>query len=85
MEDFDVYKMIDERLELVLPKAQPKQMMRIAPFEAFNEQNDQVRVIGVTLQDEDDMEFIVIRTNEHGEMFAGLEESLWKEAAKETA
>lgn len=82
MEEFDIYKMIDERLELVLPKEQTKQMMRLAPFDAFNDQNDQVRVIGVTLQDDDDMEFIVIRTNEYGEMFAGLEESLWNEAAK---
>ena len=81
MEEHDIYKIIDERLELVLPRAQPKQMMRVTPFDAFNEQNNQVRVIGVTLQDEDDMEFIVIRTNEEGEMFAGLEESVWKEAA----
>ncbi|MDX3928691.1 MAG: hypothetical protein QHC90_23160 [Shinella sp.] len=81
MEEYDIYRMIDERLESALPKAAPKQMMRIAPFEAFNYQGDEVKVIGVTLQDEDDMDFVVIRTNSEGEMFAGLEDSLWKNPA----
>lgn len=77
MDETQVYAMIDERMELALPKSMPKQMMRLSPFEAYNDEGRLVKVIGVTLDDDEDMDFIVIRTNDEGEMFAGLEGSLW--------
>ncbi|WP_337267115.1 hypothetical protein [Oryzifoliimicrobium ureilyticus] len=78
MDERDIYRIIDERLALALPRDAAKRMMRISPFEALNDDGREVKVIGVTLQDEDNLEFIVIRTSDDGEMFPGLEPNLWR-------
>ncbi|OCO99783.1 MULTISPECIES: hypothetical protein [unclassified Ensifer] len=70
--------MIDERLELALPKQAGRQMVRVQPFKAFDHDGREVQVVAIA-GDSEDLDFVVIKTGEDGdELWPAIEGSVFK-------
>lgn len=59
-----------------MPKPMPK-LMSISPFEARDEDGDDVRAVGIKLDDEDDFTFVVVVTESDGGMYVATRDALY--------
>ena len=62
----------------------PPRMMRIEPFDAFDEDDTPVRVIGV-YDDESDMRFIIIDEDASGEIYPVAARSVFRRPSAENS
>ncbi len=81
MDERDVIELIDERLDLALPKAdrQTFRMMRIAPFKALDDDDVALEVVGVSYLD-DELNFVAIKERD-GEIYPLLVSGVYREKA----
>lgn len=75
----DVYEAVRAGVAEALEKTaeRSRRIMRIEAFNAVDDEESQVRVIGVIDNGEHDLEFICIATTEGGEMFPVINGSVW--------
>ena len=81
MDERDIIQLIDERLELALPKAdtKPVRLMPIRPFRAYDHAGKEMEVVGITHDGDDDLNFVVIKTGEDGdEIWPSIEGSAFR-------
>lgn len=76
MNEPQIYAMIDERLELALPKSAPTVMLPIKQFDALDDDDLPVTVIGVAYQ-EDEMNMVVLKERD-GEIYPLLLSSVFR-------
>lgn len=78
MERYEIEELIDERLEAVRPKSDQSmiKMLRVQPFKAFDDDDFEVEVVGISYLDED-MNFVAIKERD-GELYPVLVSGVYR-------
>lgn len=79
MNSEDTYEAVRSGVADALEKAaeSSRRIMRIEAFDAVDDDDAPVRIVGIVDNGEHDLEFICIATTEGGEMFPVINRSVW--------
>lgn len=71
---------VTEAMSAMRPKPMSK-LMSISPFEAKDEDGDDVRAVGIKLDEDDDLTFVVLVTENDGGMYVATRDTLYSTPA----